>query len=269
MIESNLELVDLFKRASERSTLSQIYLPFCSDPQGERPPIALLSGNINLKRSLQSNGNLVSLQEALSQLENDAILSGKTKGQVIDLSEEIKKLNVSSDISEKELEIKEEWTIEDEKIFSASKERIGATPIAQIIPLSSASSKIPDDIEIMLRLAEEEEKELVDEKAILGSRSNSKIKEIKNELLEQNYKPKSNVILSKLNLPKCVSSNPLVGDIVEHSPERASSFNNGPVSDDVSTRVIINQLKQSDLQKDLSDDSAIFKKSSRFSLRKQ
>lgn len=238
-----MELVDLLKRAADKSTptLSQIILPFCSSSSdGERPPVALLTGNINFKNSLRLNGQLVPFEAELQKLESEIAslkLSKAQKGEVIDLTAEMKRLQVDKvdDSPEKEIEIKEEWTERDEALILQRRERKPKTDIKSILKENPIikPSKLDEDIEELLKLAELEEEQNVNESNV------SKIKEIKREVKEEIKKPVAGSV-QKLNLPKIDATNSLVGDIIERVPE--------PVKD--------------------KNESAALKKSSLFSLRK-
>lgn len=283
-----VQTLELFKRGADKSSLSQIIIPFCSDASGERAPVALFSGNINLKSSLKRNDKPVILEEEIKRLESEA--ANIKKGQVVDLSNEIKRLQLetSSDEPElKEVEIKEEWTAEDEILLRTRKSRAPIVPpTADIIQtLTKPSSGLEDDIEEMLRLAELEE----EEEAAQGFKP-SKVEEIKREVKETKSvqlkagQPKE---LPKVKLPKINSSNPLVGDVIERTPEppRKSAHDH---SDQVSSRIILNELRRADLKAESYDEKSVLneeeecldsnsnepattplKKSSLFSLRKQ
>ena len=284
------EAVEFFKRGIDKSTLSQILLPFCSDATGERAPVALLSGNINLKSSLRRENNPVVLEEEIKRLEMEITL--KKGGQVIDLSNEIKRLQIETTSNEedsKEVEIKEDWTLEDEVLIRTRKSRIAdqSTSVlnSSMLPIkedvSNANLKrLEEDIEEMLKLAEFEEEE--ETARIL--KAPSKVEEIKRELKLTNLKQIKSTQFKELpkgNLPKITSSNPLVGDVIE----RVSDFSKSSPHDQcdqVSSRIILNELRRIDLKNSVnelekedyddivSDDVSVqapLKKSSLFSLR--
>lgn len=265
-----LEVLNFLKRGADKSTLSQINLPFCSDTSGERSPVALLTGNINLKANLRKDGKPVSFEEELKRLEAEVANLKIKKGQVIDLSAEMKKLQIESD--EKEIEIKEEWTAEDEKLLRIRKERkVASTPVPSAV---SEPKNLPLDIEEMLKLAEMEDEEELSKDMNVPS----KIKEIKKGVQEEKSKASGTVReLPKLKLPKITSNNPLVGDVIERETE--SNFKTSqriPVPDEVSNRIILNDLKKMDLKSSVIEEegdnsvtSESLKKPSRFSLRKK
>jgi hypothetical protein len=269
------ELLEFFKRCENKSTLSQIILPFCSDTSGERNPVAFLTGNINLKGNLRKEGKPVSFEEELKEIENLKV----KKGQVVDLSAELKNLQIETDgKDEKEIEIKEEWTGEDEFLFKTRKERkVDSKPIRQ--PFKQESKSLPSEIEEILRFAEmEEEEEEGDEGMDMKFTNPSKVKEIKMELIKQSSKGSNSAVkeLSKLKLPKITTTNPLIGDIIERESEIVVKSHKEP--DEVSNRIILNDLKKIDLkssastqeeEEEISIKSAQLKKPSRFSLRKQ
>ena len=283
------ELIELLKRGADKSTLSQIILPFCSDSKGERAPVALLSGNVNLKASLKKNGKPVALEDEIKKLESEALRT--KKGQVVDLSNEIKRLQIDTNPSDdlKEVEIKEEWTAEDEILLRNRKSRAPIAPVVKDITNGNNKFGLDVDIEEMLRLAELEE----EEETVTGNGNGfktSKVGEIKREVKEIKLvqskagQPKE---LPKPKLPKINSANPLVGDIIEHTPEppRKSAHDH---SDQVSSRIILNELRRADLKAsgndieeevvetpispvspDTTEPTVPLKKSSLFSLRKQ
>lgn len=269
------ELLDFLKRGENKSTLSQIILPFCSDTTGERSPVALLTGNINLKVNLRKDGTPVSFEAELKKLEAEIENLKVSKGHVVDLSSELKKLQIETDATdEKEVEIKEDWTPEDEILFKTRKERkIITTPVQ---PVRQELKLFSSDIEELLRLAEMEE----EEEAEKTFTSPSKVKEIKKAILDQSSKGSSGTLkeLPKLKLPKITATNPLVGEIIEREPETVTKpFKQASVPDEVSNRIILNDLKKIDLkasasaqeEEDVQIQSSQLKKPSRFSLRKQ
>ena len=271
------EIANFLKRGVNKSTLSQIILPFCSDTTGERSPVAFLTGNINLKSNLKKEGRPVSFEEELKKLEGEISNNLKlTKGLVIDLSTEMKRLQIDCD--EKEIEIKEEWTAEDEILLRSRRERkIAAKPPVQPIKIES-KPPLSNEIEELLKLAEMEEEE--EELKNLASVP-SKVKEIKREILEQKLKQSTSTKeLPKLKLPKITATNPLVGDVIERESEPVTKpLKQTTVSDEVSNRIILNDLKKLELksssssyeeaEEDIPVETSQLKKPSRFSLRKQ
>lgn len=267
------ELLDFLKRGENNSTLSHIILPFCSDTTGERNPVAFLTGNINLKSNLRKDGKPVSFEEELKKLEAEIENLKVNKGLVVDLSAEMKKLQIETD--EKEVEIKEEWTLEDEILFKTRKERkMTAYPVQSV---KQESKLLSSDIEDLLRLAEMEEEEEEAEKIFT---SPSKVKEIKMEIINQSSKGSSGTLkeLPKLKLPKINATNALVGEIIERESETVKKpFKRATVPDEVSNRIILNDLKKIDLkasatsqeEADAPIQSSQLKKPSLFSLRKQ
>lgn len=212
MITDLLEVENFLKRSSDRTTLSQIILPFCSDTSGERLPVALISGNINVKNNLRRDGKLVPFEEELLRLESE-IRRLKSKGQVIDLSLEMKNLQIEKDESvqdDKEIEIKEEFTKEDELLLQKNRSERKLKITTENCFLKKNTSSLDDDIEELLRMAELEEL-----KTMNLCEGKSKIEEIKNEIYSQNAKKSSLNTLKDLKLPKINSSNPLIGDVIE------------------------------------------------------
>lgn len=294
-----IELTEFLKRGIDKSTLSQIIIPFCSDTSGERAPVAFLSGNIDLKTSLKKNNEPIILEDEVRILE--AQIANKklhSKGQVIDLSNEIKRLQIESfpnDSDVKEIEIKEEWTVEDEKFISMRKSRAN---VINNKPNSNSSviennktldEDIDEDIDELLRRAELEE----EQEELTSSKAPSKIAEIKKEFNSTKHAKDSSLNrfrhMSKTNLPKINTTNPLVGEVIERTseePRKPSHFHDQ--NDQVSSRIILNDLIKLNLKsssfeniKEFEDESGNnldekdtqvqvpLKKSSLFSLRKQ
>lgn len=305
------EVVNFLKLGINRSTLSQVILPFNSDlnSSNENIPVALVSGNVNLKTSFKKNGKLIPFEQELERLENElseiklSNLKNKTltSSEVINLSKEMKKLSIEAIdgneiiLDEKEVEIKEKWTEEDE-IILRSRTLNQRKPIVTSFKIETEinyqSSKkiieIPEEIDELLLLAELEEEEAVN----LHSHLHSKVSEIKTELKEEKIKLSGRAAekgFSKLNLPKVDAKNAfvgIVGEIVEHVSEVPVSNKNeciseskGIIPDKVSSRIIINELKNQNLKSssvaeteeeiDYQVQRDPIKKSSRFSLRKQ
>ena len=290
-----IEVAEFLRRGIDKSTFSQIIIPFCSDTTGERAPVALLSGNINLKASLKRDNRPVVLEEELERLEDEISSKNLVKGQVVDLSNEIKRLQIETspnDVDIKEVEIKEEWTLEDEAMILFRRSRVvGHSAVKKELPeesFKSTKKSLEDDIEEMLRVAEMEEEAEAGE-----SKSVSKVEEIKREVKFANFiktKSAQGKELPKGKLPKINSSNPLVGDVIERTSEPFKKPVNGQ-NDQVSSRIILNELKKLDLraaaneyegddgeeleeedEKEISTVGACeapLKKSSLFSLRKQ
>lgn len=273
-----MEISNFLKRGVYKSTLSQIILPFCSDANEESIPIALLSGNINLKSSLKKNGQAVSLEEELKILYSELQLRTMhpVKGTIIDLSSEMKKLEIETASDEKEIEIKEEWTEVDEVLFRNRIPR--AVTEIEIKPVKHLKQQeISEDIDELLRLAELEEEK---EEELESNKSASKIQIIKNEVKDQVLKPKA--LGKSLILPKISATNPLIGEVIERESEPVFRKKTASLMvDQVSSRIILNDLKRADLKssankvfdekESISDipSSVPLKKSSLFSLRKE
>ncbi len=257
MIEERVELVDILKRASDRSSLSNIILPFCSNISGERPPIALLSGNLDMKSTLKFNGESISLHDALGKLEGGN--SATRKGKVIHLTEEIKRLQIDTDdSSEKEVEIKEEWTREDEMLLLSKKNRNSLLQPMNVEPPSfeNGPSKLSNDIELLLQLAEEEE----DLELSHQSPPPSKLTTIKTELLRADAKTSKVAFIPKLKLPKSIPTNSLVGDIIEHCSESNEPVKEPPGIEQDASQSLVSAMENFDLK----TESLPLKKSSRF-----
>ena len=66
------EVVNFLKLGINRSTLSQVILPFNSNSnESENIPVALLSGNVNFKTSFKKDGKLIPFEEELEKLEKE------------------------------------------------------------------------------------------------------------------------------------------------------------------------------------------------------
>ena len=310
------EVVNFLKLGINRSTLSQVILPFNSNSnESENIPVALLSGNVNFKTSFKKDGKLIPFEEELEKLEKELyeMKTSKLKNkvstsEVINLLEEMKKLSFEAIdgneiiLDEKEVEIKEKWTEEDEIILRSRtlNNRKTIIPLHNIkietetkIEINDQSSnkkaQIPEDINELLLLAElEEDAEGKDVDVRNGM--HSKMSVIKNELKEEKSKIYGRATekgFSNLNLPKVDAKNAfvgVVGEIVEHVPEvpvrnnqnECISACKGIIPDKVSSRIIINELKSKNLKSSEEsheiDDQVQrdpIKKSSRFSLRKR
>ena len=72
-------------------------------------------------------------EDEIKKLESEALRT--KKGQVVDLSNEIKRLQIDTNPSDdlKEVEIKEEWTAEDEILLRNRKSRVPIAPVVKDI----------------------------------------------------------------------------------------------------------------------------------------
>lgn len=298
--ENLMEVVNFLRLGLDRSTLSQIILPLNSQIQksNEILPVALLSGNINLRASFKKEGKLVPFEEELERLEltiSKLKLSQRTttdaSPQIFNLSTEMKKLSIESTnvLDEKEVEIKEEWTEEDEIILRhRTVDRRRPTFPSSLTEreqfnsqLAHQKMKLSNDLEEILRLAELQESE--ETEFVLKS----KVLEIKQELKNENAKITGRNQVKQfpeLNLPKIDAKTSssfvgIVGEIVEHVSEVPVRIDcdRKMVPDSVSSRIILNDLKKMkmnldvEMAEDVEDQvqSETLKKSSRFSLRNQ
>lgn len=270
-MDGHSDLSNFLKRGLDKSFLSQIIVPFCSNANESVAPVALLSGNINLKTSLKKNGVNVSLEDQLQKMvEKPQNQTGK--GIIIDLSSEMKKLDLEIG-GEKEVEIKEDWSESDILQFKNRTSRyMKDVKSVASVNHSNKEQELSLDIDELLRLAELEEAE--DEMRLLKlNRSSSKLQSIKNEIKKTEVKTN----FKSLNLPKISATNPLIGEVIERTsdPVLVAGKNTNIVQvDQVSNRIILNDLKKVDLRSSFTDsvdekDSSQLKRSSLFRQRKE
>lgn len=279
--ENLKEIFNFLDCASEKTTLSQMLLPYPTN-SSESEPVALLIGNINARKSLKKDGEAVDLENELEVIKTELSFQ-KPVGTVIDLSAEMKNLQIdaSGTVSEKEVEIKEEWTEADELLAQSRIQRHAITLNSDNSNKKvEPKSKLPDDIEELLKLAEMEEQH--NDSNIIPEKS--KIKAVKSEMLSGSKKSellKKEFSESNVRLPKINATNPLVGEIVEresHTPLISTQLKADPVS----SRIIANELRTLGLKNSSNEEyelerqpaveeisSKSLKKSSLFSRRNQ
>lgn len=218
------DLCELFKKGLNGAPLSNIMVSFPNTFSDI--PVAFVSGSLNLEKSLRRNGQAVSLSEELSKLEE---VKSKMSA-VIDLTKAASELRIDNcGVDEKE--IKEEWSEKDEQLFNNRGQRIARTVTnGAFIDETVSRSSIPDDIDALLRAAEEED-EVIEQPVV------SKIAQLKKAPV-----PEKKELLSKLS-KRPPTSSPILGDIIERKTEPIVTEGSTFVEDDASKRVLMNEVK--------------------------
>lgn len=260
--ENLSEIRDLLKVSSEKTMLSQIMLPISNSNLNE--PVALLVGNLNVRRSLKKNGQAAELNVELESIESELLAQKHCIGKVIDLSEEMKKLQIDTadSLTEREVEIKEKWSEADELLAKSRIQRHAINIEQNENP--GIKLKLPEDIEQILKLAEMEEEQ---ENSSISRPEKSKIKAFKSELMSVSRKNEElrhqiDGEIWKLHLPKISATHRLVGEVVERESDTFVVTAQAK-TDPVSSRIIANGLRVKDLKKTLvlanDDEKASFK----------
>lgn len=256
-MEANTKELERLAAFLKKPSHSQILLPFCSSENGddvEQQPVALLSGNINLRRSFRKDGVLLPFEAELELLERKLVEIQENEnqtstymgiGEVIDLSSELERIKIDTatvdalNEKEKEVEIKEEWSEDITKKYYSSEHRTERRVnvdmnVNHVIQQSKVA--IPADIAELLRLAEEEDEQFGKESVV-----ESKIEILKKEVVASKGK--------RINLPK-IHSNGLIGDIIERDskPSSTITMTTNSLGDSVSSRIILNELRGNDLK---------------------